>query len=301
MKKNILLCGLFAVIFMTVGCKSEPKKEEPKEPVVQTVVSEEDSKVVTVDSVAKVEVVDSVGPIDTINETYAKSIVDTLIGGLNFKSYSFGITTKGMSDKILFVLPDGDNVEISHKIINQLLEDYSYGADSLEQQLEAQFERYAQSEQEDEEFFESELIMYPEYVLGKKYVAYSVHSSLFWPNEQNHPQWADVFYMYDLTTGDIVSQNDIFDDSQENIQAICTKLHEELVAFASNEEDIFAEADSSLLNGNLVFDDKCITYYYLPYEVGPYMLGEPGASLSKEWVRPYLKKEGPLYKYWFEK
>ena len=137
-------------------------------------------------------------------------------------------------------------------------------------------------------------------VVEKKYVSYMLHSSLFWPSEQNHPQWADVYFMFDLNTGEIILQDDIFDASAENRQAVGVKIHDELVKFAGNEEDIFAEAGAELLNASFVFDDKGMTFFYQPYEVGPYMLGEPEVHLSKEWLEPYLKKDGILYDYWFK-
>ena len=56
-----------------------------------------------------------------------------------------------------------------------------------------------------------------------------------------------------------------------------------------------------MLNDNFYFTDKELIYAYTPYEVAAYLYGEPELSISKKWLKPYLKKDGPLYQYWFGK
>ena len=296
MNKRIIY-GFLVVAFAVIGCKSEESAD-----VAQTDVVKNDSAIVVSDSLASVELADTTQLADNADKKpYEKVIVDTVIDGVKFKRYYFDIHTKDLSDETMLIVPVDGNVDANKKIIKTLVDDFSFDADSLQQQLESQFDAYASGDyaEDGDDYHESELIIYPVNVVGKKYVSYILHYSLFWPSEQNHPQWADVYYMFDLNSGEPIRQDDIFDDSQESRQAIGYKLHEELVKLAGSEEDIFAEAGSELLNGSFAFDDKGLTYYYQPYEVGPYMLGEPEAFLPKDWLMPYLKKDGKLYEYWF--
>lgn len=304
MNKKILFFGLVAIIFAIGGCKSKVENEETANTTELAAATEEISIENASDSVVNVELPDSTELTnDTENEPYEKKIADTVIGGVKFKRYYFDIRTDDIADNTLLIVPTSGNADANKKIIKTLLDDFSLDADSLQQQLEEIFDTYASGEYAEygDEYHESESIVYPINVTGKKYVSYLLHSSLFWPGEQNHPQWADVYYMFDLDSGEQIYQNDIFDNSQESRQAVGNKLHEELVKFAGNEEDIFVEAGSELLNGNFVFDDKGLTYFYQPYEVGPYMLGEPEVFIPKEWIKPYLKTDGVLYEYWFRK
>lgn len=302
MNKKIIY-GFLAVVFAVAGCKSGENNAETTD-AVQTVAVKNDSAIVASDTIASVELADTTKLTDNADKkSYEKVIIDTLIDGVKFKRYYFDIRTDELADETMLVLPVDGNAAANKKIIDRLLDDYSFDADSIQPQLEAQFDAYASGNfaEEGDDYHESELLVYPLAVVEKKYVSYMLHSSLFWPSEQNHPQWADVYFMFDLNTGEIILQDDIFDASAENRQAVGVKIHDELVKFAGNEEDIFAEAGAELLNASFVFDDKGMTFFYQPYEVGPYMLGEPEVHLSKEWLEPYLKVDGLLYRYWFEK
>jgi hypothetical protein len=301
MNKKIIY-GFLAVVFAVAGCKSGENNAETTD-AVQTVAVKNDSAIVASDTIASVELADTTKLTDNADKkSYEKVIIDTLIDGIKFKRYYFDIRTDELADETMLVLPVDGNADANKKIIDRLLDDYSFDSDSIQQQLEAQFDAYASGNfaEEGDDYHESELLVYPLAVVEKKYVSYMLHSSLFWPSEQNHPQWADVYFMFDLNTGEIILQDDIFDASAENRQAVGVKIHDELVKFAGNEEDIFAEAGAELLNASFVFDDKGMTFFYQPYEVGPYMLGEPEVHLSKEWLEPYLKKDGILYDYWFK-
>ena len=300
---NKIIFGFLAVVLAVAGCKSGENNAETTD-AVQTVAVKNDSAIVASDTIASVELADTTQLTDNADKkSYEKVIVDTLIDGVKFKRYYFDIRTDELADETMLVLPVDGNAAANKKIIDRLLDDYSFDADSIQPQLEAQFDAYASGNfaEEGDDYHESELLVYPLAVVEKKYVSYMLHSSLFWPSEQNHPQWADVYFMFDLNTGEIILQDDIFDASAENRQAVGVKIHDELVKFAGNEEDIFAEAGAELLNASFVFDDKGMTFFYQPYEVGPYMLGEPEVHLSKEWLEPYLKVDGLLYRYWFEK
>ena len=299
---NKIIFGFLAVVLAVVGCKSGENNAETTD-AVQTVAVKNDSAIVASDTIASVELADTTKLTDNADKkSYEKVIVDTLIDGVKFKRYYFDIRTDELAEETMLVLPVDGNAAANKKIIDRLLDDYSFDADSIQQQLEAQFDAYASGNfaEEGDDYHESELLVYPLAVVEKKYVSYMLHSSLFWPSEQNHPQWADVYFMFDLNTGEMILQDDIFDASAENRQAVGVKIHDELVKFAGNEEDIFAEAGAELLNASFVFDDKGMTFFYQPYEVGPYMLGEPEVHLSKEWLEPYLKKDGILYDYWFK-
>ena len=288
-----VFCVLLVAFLAVAACKSGANSEDADE---QTVVAKNDSTEIVVDSVVSVELADSLD--NTNDEPYEKRIVDTVIGGVKFRDYYFNIHKEELSDRTHLVLP----AEAANKnIISRLLDDFSLDIDSLQQQLEARFDGYANGSyaEEGDLYFESELVVCPTNILGNKYVAYMIHSSLFWPGEQNHPQWGDAYYMFDLNTSEAILQDDIFDSSEESRQAVGVKIYEELVALVGNAEDIFAEAGSDLLNGSFVFDDKGLTFFYQPYEVGPYMLGEPEVFLTKEWLKPYLKNDGPAYRYWF--
>ena len=232
MNKKIIY-GFLLVAFAVVGCKSGENKDGVVVPE-QSVSVAKDSVVAVEKTEASVEMVDSTKLTDNADKkSYEKVIVDTLIDGVKFKRYYFDIRTDELADETMLVLPVDGNAAANKKIIDRLLDDYSFDSDSIQQQLEAQFDAYASGNfaEEGDDYHESELLVYPLAVVEKKYVSYMLHSSLFWPSEQNHPQWADVYFMFDLNTGEMILQDDIFDASAENRQAVGVKIHDELVKF----------------------------------------------------------------------
>ena len=55
----------------------------------------------------------------------------------------------------------------------------------------------------------------------------------------------------------------------------------------------------NFINGNFSIGADSLYYQYSPYEIGPYAMGMPRVALHKEAVKPFLKKDGVLYEYWF--
>ncbi|MBQ2574672.1 MAG: hypothetical protein II575_10655, partial [Bacteroidales bacterium] len=162
MNKKIIY-GFLLVAFAVVGCKSGENKEVTVEPE-QSVSVAKDSVVTVEKTEASVELVDSTKLTDNADKkSYEKVIIDTLIDGIKFKRYYFDIRTDELAEETMLVLPMDGNAVANRKIIDRLLDDYSFDADSIQPQLEAQFDAYASGNfaEEGDDYHESELLVYP--------------------------------------------------------------------------------------------------------------------------------------------
>ena len=303
MKK--LLNGLFAIAIACVGCADNPKPEN-----TETVSAENEGKEIAVDIDSSVAVkTDSIVEEEVALDKKSGEVRDTLIGGIKFINYRFHFTSKDYEKTINFTLPMLDNASVQDEIWETMLKD-SYESKDLEQNLEEEFANYWDEYSEtagqeakpydSEEFYSMSWNINPFFVDGGC-VAFN---SAVWEMSGGamHPEWGESSYVFDLSTGKTILEDDVFDNSNESRTAIATKLHSLLKAYLKEEEDETEDVDVSLmLNGNFYFTKDELIYRYAPYEVAYYAAGEPELSLTKDWLKPYLKVDGVLYKYWFGK
>ena len=238
------------------------------------------------------------------------TISDTLIKGIPFQCYQYQFESPDRDLNYSVVLPVPEYDMAIAKIRRTLLgEDYNgnyeqqlreeYAADSMEATLKVPEEgEDPKAPFENEDYVSVTFEVFPQ-MIAEDLIIFSSYISEYFGGA-SHPTWAIFYYAFNYSTGGQISQDDILDASDETRQIVARKLYTLLKAYVEEEDD--GEQDVLyMLNNNFYFTDKELVYNYMPYEVAAYMYGELELSLPNKWLKPYLKKDGPLYQYWFGK
>ena len=254
----------------------------------------------------------------TVNVVFAQK-PDTVINGIGFKKYGVEVSQPGdiKSINIMLPVPNGNK---ALRAICDFLVGPNYDYVHFQEQLEATYlainEESATEEPEtepevtndtatdDSEFYdEFEDFDYERIVLINPIAVYDDFIMyMFYQSEYTggiHPFWGTDHIVFDLHTGKELKEEDIFDCTEANVAAITLELRKKLTEYVG--EDVEDYGYTTMLNGNFYFDKNGLTYTYVPYEVVWYAAGEPELTLSKNFLKPYLKKDGPLYNFWFGK
>ena len=241
-------------------------------------------------------------------------ITDTLVDDAKFRKFSFEFESAEFSKKIYFLLPLVEDVAVRQMIWDSII-GWQYSGEMLELELQEEVSMYMErvadnpelidAEKMDErysdvEYYESSWYVTPTFV-SDEYIALTNYFSEFNGGAIHH-QWGEVAYVFSLSTGKQISQDDILDDIGSHRYLVANKLYELLQKnLGYDPEDLFVGNVMEMLNGNFYFTEDELIYMYEPYEVACYAAGEPLVSLPKKWLKNYLNVDGPLYKYWFEK
>lgn len=239
-------------------------------------------------------------------------IADTVVDNTNFRKFSFEFESAEFSKKIYFLLPLVEDVAVRQMIWDSII-GWQYSSEMLELELQEEVSMYMErvadnpelidAEKMDErysdvEYYESSWYVTPTFV-SDEYIALTNYFSEFNGGAIHH-QWGEVVYVFNLSTGKQISEDDILDDIGSHRYLIANKLYELLQKnLGYDSDDLFVDNVMQMLNGNFYFTEKELIYMYEPYEVACYAAGEPTLSLPKKWLKPYLNVDGPLYKYWF--
>ena len=301
---------LYSILFVAVGmsCFScTANKKQSNENLTLELVAEKELASDTAKSSA-VEIF-----VDVSEDGHVEKIYDTVINGVKFRDFYFMCEGEGevISDETDYCLPIEGNAEALEKIWKSLV-GLPYDSDALQKKLEKECEaimtapKLVKEGMDYDEDMQGSLnhYVYPVFVDGGL-VSYAILEEWFYES-MPHPQSAFSTAIYSLETGEKISQNDILDDSQSSRQAVVNEIYRLLVEYADGDESYFMEGRQdenkmSLLNDKLGFDENSLIYNYERYEVFPYMMGTPSVELPKEWIKPYMKKDGLLYEYWFNK
>lgn len=102
-----------------------------------------------------------------------------------------------------------------------------------------------------------------------------------------HGLFGYSYTVYDLTTGAVVKEEDLFQEGYED--SIAGLLFERVTA--SLEEQDFEDAlmGDPYPNGNFSVDKDGVTWHFNPYEVAVYAAGVLEATLSWNELKPFLK------------
>ena len=276
---------LFAILLSAVVCSCKSKTAEP-----------------TIDeNEAKSEAVAN----DTITES--DTIVEEKAFELEMKTYRVVKSAKGCSFTYHAVLPaDIDNKAIL-AIRDDVLGEISNGVDvtadfkrSAANSVRMYQEAVADSTDEYFEYFEEYDLdsIYPVFVtegfIAMAYFAFYEVSTA--PRNAMEYHYA----MYDLATGKRMTEKDIFSDMRKAKNVIEKYIWEQTEPWQNGEEESGEGiTGESVLNGNYyVSEDKFFvcynsTVYFIP--------GGIDIEIPKEAMKPCLKQDSPLYKYWFGK
>ena len=106
------------------------------------------------------------------------------------------------------------------------------------------------------------------------------------------------YMMYDLATGKRMTEKDIFSDTRKAKNVIEKFIWEQTTEWQSGDEDDASQiTNEEVFNGNYyVSEDK----FFVCYNSSVYFIpGGIDIEIPKEAMKPYMKKDGPIYKYWF--
>lgn len=238
---------------------------------------------------------------------------DTVINGIGFKSYGVEIDEPGNRITIDIMLPVPNGNKVLRAICDSIVGP-NYNYEHFQEEMNAAYlHEHSESEiiddepeaaEADESYddgfddfdYERMTQIYPMNVYDD-FIIYSFYEMEY--TGGIHPFWGIVCSVFDLSTGKILDESDIFECTNTNLASIGWELCKKLGSYLEEAPDY--SMCRSMLNGNFYFDKKGLTYMYVPYEVTYYAAGEPELTLSKKFLKPYLKKDGPLYKFWYGK
>lgn len=105
-----------------------------------------------------------------------------------------------------------------------------------------------------------------------------------------HGSFGLTYWVFDMTTGDVVRQEDLFTEGFADDEDVCALL---LARVLDSLDEDFSEEDlfgSPYPNDNFCVDEDGVTWVYNPYEIAPYVMGVLEAKLTWEELKPYLKR-----------
>lgn len=283
MNRIYVLPLIISLALFAVGCNS---KEEAK-----TVLNES----------LMVESADSIA--DAADNESMVVCHDTVINGFLYRSYFVEAEANDCSRSIYYILPVPNQNKILDAIVCNLTGTKS--ADDVKAHLENSIADFLSVNPDDEDFmkFSTYVNLMPVSVLDN-YVSF-INEIGYMDETMAHYEPEGGVYTYDLATGERILQDEIFVDSHEDRLALAKKLRsqadEDLGEFdASAFDDPDAFLIDEMLNNHFYFTADSLVYYYLAYEMNFAAGFDIECAVSKDWVKPYLKKDGPLYRYWFE-
>ena len=94
--------------------------------------------------------------------------------------------------------------------------------------------------------------------------------------------------MFDLTTGEIVTEADLFAEGYEEAVAdlLAASLEVYLADIDEDPEMMFSMPEP---NDNFAVSEEGITWTYNPYEIAPYSMGIIDLTVSWADLKPYLR------------
>ena len=103
-----------------------------------------------------------------------------------------------------------------------------------------------------------------------------------------HGMNALVCNVFDLTTGETVSEADLFAEGwQDGVSALLKTALDAFLEAQEEGEDLIFGAPAP--NGNFSVSEEGVTWIYNPYEIAPYAMGSVELSVRWSDLKPYLK------------
>jgi Protein of unknown function (DUF3298). len=205
-------------------------------------------------------------------------------------SCSFEYVTGGVSQEIM----DKINGSI---IANHILFEESEGRTDVEAACKLWVEQMLNSYSDDgEEVDEEDAWMYDfEYSRSGEFAGAckSRHLQTYTGSDYEYTGGAHGYTgighdVFDMTTGEIVTEEDLFAEGyEENVAELLAASLEEYLA--ENEEDPESMFSLPEPNGNFAVSEEGITWTYNPYEIAPYSMGIFDLLVSWDDLKPYLK------------
>lgn len=212
---------------------------------------------------------------------------------IQFETFSAEVNKGNWNVSISYSLPVINGNDTLRRLCDSIIGS-GYKYDNLKKQLEdSLLSRY---DPEDEFGYEEENNITPIGILGD-FIFYQ-YASYSYSEGGAHGYYSAYCRPMEISTGKTLVEEDIFNCTEANMNAIGKELRKKLNEYVGENMDDYPYV--TMLNGNFYFDHDSLTYMYEPMSVAPYAAGEPQLKLSKKFLKPYLKMDGPLYKLWYE-
>jgi len=224
---------------------------------------------------------------------------------LELKTYRAVKSGKGCSFTFHAVLPADTDNEAILAIRSAVLGEVSDGKDVqkdidryVAKSLEIYQEALADSTEEYFEYFEEYDLdsIYPVlvtdgFIVFAKYSLCEISTS-----PRNALSY--YYYIYDLSTGKLMTEKDIFSNVGKVKEVVEKYIWEQTTEWQSGEEDDASQiTNEEVFNGNYFLnEDKFFVCYNSSVNFIP---GGIDIEIPKESLKPYMKKDVPLYRYWF--
>ena len=103
-----------------------------------------------------------------------------------------------------------------------------------------------------------------------------------------HGMYSVVADVYDLTTGEIISEDDLFAPGfQPGVKKLLAAALEDFLSGSDVDPEMLFSSPEP--NGNFCVSDTHVTWIYNPYEIAPYAMGSIELSVSWSDLKPFLK------------
>ena len=230
-----------------------------------------------------------------------KMHADTVAFGIGFNRYVGSWQAGESSVSECFVLPVANGNPVLQTVRAELIKRTDYSDVDLQGEIDTRFAGFG-SEEEDEEFSTEEEKRIEFFDSPAGFLNYYCFGSFFMEGAAQD-DWYTQYISFDLTTGKIIGEEDLFVDSDEVRSDIAVALRKALAEYADEAYDEEADREldivSLMLNNHVYVANEGLYYCYFPNEVSDYMAGEPELLLTKEFLKPYIKLDSPVYKLWF--
>lgn len=118
----------------------------------------------------------------------------------------------------------------------------------------------------------------------------------------NHPTRTRFFYNYDLRTGDLLTEKDIF--REDALDSLALLMRKEVIRLSAEKEemptidsfeDTVYNPEAIRPNGNFYINDEAICYVFNPYEIAPLAYAfETEIVLPYPLIRSLLRADSPI-------
>jgi len=264
-KQSILLLMSALVSFAFFSCTSKTVKTEEKDFVKRYYLAKDTTKgSLSVD--IEVEI-----PNEFADSSVLKAVRACIISNLFGDEY--------VSHK---------NDTLVHLFASELLKDYKANNEPLINQLDST-KRYS--------FNNEHTVSGFSLLSDKKIYVYGIERYIYMGGA--HGLETRNFYNFDLKTGKLITENDLFkaDYKSKLAELIKVRIVEESKEYKDEKnsepvtslEDTDFWTDSIKSNGNFYITDESINYVFNPYEIAPYYMGQTEVSLPFNRLKDLLK------------
>ena len=123
-----------------------------------------------------------------------------------------------------------------------------------------------------------------------------------------HGMHSATYLHFSLATGNELTIDSLFVWNPENHKAVEQLIYEGIRQLCVDDtegvyslDDFIFTPDGTNIISNFMVNPESLTFWFNPYDIAPYSLGGIGIEVPSYKLYDYLRKDAPLYLYWFKK